>query len=293
MHPIILKIGPLTIYSFGLMLAVAFLAAIHTSERLARRYNVPPEMIPDLGLYVLVAAVLGSRLLYVLVYRSDFVGAGLLSYLKIWEGGMIFYGGAIGAILVGLWYVRRKGCSAWSVLDIVSPAAALGHAFGRVGCFLNGCCWGKRCSLPWAVRFPKHLDKSGDIFGSPAFKDHLLRGYVNRAETLSLEVHPTQLYSVLFLVILFFVLLWLLKRRKFVGAVFCQYIIIYGCYRFLVEFIRDDSASLILGLTPAQTMSLPLVVLGCVLYWLRRSRGVVQEPVPPPKRAAAKPREDS
>ena len=114
MHPIILKIGPLTTYSFGLMLAVAFLAAIHTTERLARKYNVPPEMIPDLGLYVLVAAVLGSRLLYVLVYRSDFAGAGLLSYLKIWEGGMIFYGGAIGAILVGLWYVRRKKCSAWS-----------------------------------------------------------------------------------------------------------------------------------------------------------------------------------
>jgi phosphatidylglycerol:prolipoprotein diacylglycerol transferase len=175
-HPIALKLGTLSIHWYGVMVALAFLAGLWTAGRRGMRAGIAAEKIVDLGPWAIVGAIVGSRVLYVISYWQEaFAGKPITEIFMVWKGGLVFYGGLIGASLACIAYVRLKKLPLWKVADILIPSLPLGCFFGRVGCFLNGCCYGRACNLPWAVRFP-----ADNPLGPP-----------------TTPVHPTQLYDAL------------------------------------------------------------------------------------------------
>lgn len=217
MHPILFKIGSLTLYTYGLFVGLGFLTAVLVSSHRGKKYNIKPEQMSDLFFIILVFAITGARVLYVVINFSDFSGH-LIDIFKIWNGGLVFYGGFIAALVAAVVYIRRQGLLMWQTGDIIAPGIALGHAIGRLGCFSAGCCYGKQCSLPWAVTFTN---------------PHSLA-------PLGLPLQPTQLYSVLSNFSIFLILLWIDKRKKFNGMVFWCYILLYGIFRSIIEIFRGD-----------------------------------------------------
>jgi len=218
MHPVLIKIGPLTIHTYGVLIAAGFLLGLALAVRQAKKQGIPSDKIVDLGFYLLIAALIGSRLLFVLVEAGYFL-RNPLDIFKIWEGGLVFYGGVIFAIPVAVWYAKKKGLDIWSAADIFAPSLAIGHAIGRLGCFSAGCCYGKHAEdLPWAVTFldPESLARIG------------------------VPLHPTQLYESAGEFINFLILITLRKRRSFKGQLFWAYLLIYSVIRFTVEFFRGD-----------------------------------------------------
>jgi phosphatidylglycerol:prolipoprotein diacylglycerol transferase len=172
MHPVLFRIGPFALHTYGVFVAIAFLASISLALREARRVGESADHILDLCFYILVAAIVGSRILYVVinwpVFQQD-----PLEILRIWRGGLVFYGGFIAAVLTAFWYVRKAGLSPWKTTDILAPSLAFGQFIGRIGCFFAGCCYGRPSDLPWAVTFtnPESLAPKG------------------------IPLHPTQIYS--------------------------------------------------------------------------------------------------
>ena len=162
MHPILLKIGPITIYSYGVMIALGIITGLFLARRQARKEGIDPDKIIDIIFYLLITALVGARLLFVLMNFTEYI-ADPLAILKIWEGGLVFYGGLVPAVAVGIWYIKRLGLPLWQVADIFAPSLAIGHAMGRIGCFFAGCCYGAFCDLPWAVTFtdPRSLAPQG------------------------------------------------------------------------------------------------------------------------------------
>ncbi len=217
MHPILLKIGSLTLYTYGLFVGLGFLTAVFVASQRAKKYNIKSEQMSDLFFVILVAAIIGARLLYVAINFSEFSGH-FIDIFKIWNGGLVFYGGFIAALAAAIVYIKRTGLLMWQTGDIIAPGIALGHAIGRLGCFSAGCCYGKHCSLPWAVTFTDP----------------------NSLAPLGVPLHPTQLYSVLSNFTIFLILLWIDKRKKFDGMVFWSYILLYGIFRSFIEIFRGD-----------------------------------------------------
>jgi phosphatidylglycerol:prolipoprotein diacylglycerol transferase len=247
MHPIAFKLGPLTIHWYGIMVALGFLAGLWTASRRARRSGISPETIYDLGPWLIIGGILGGRVLYVISYwKEDFASQPFLEIFMIQHGGLVFYGGLIGAIISGYFCIHRKKLPLWKTADILAPSIALGSAFGRIGCLLNGCCYGRACSLPWAIRFPP--------------------GH----ETLGQPVHPTEIYDSLLNFALYCSLAWLFRRKKFDGQVFAVYLIAYSILRSFVEYFRGDYPVHYLGgvATPAQLISLGVVAGGILLLLL-------------------------
>ena len=244
MHPIAFHLGPLTIHWYGVMIALAFLAGLWTATRRARRENISSERIADIVIWLMVGAILGARIVYVATYwKDEFAGQPLSEIFMIQHGGLVYYGGLIGATIAGFIYIRWKKLPLWKTADVLAPSIALGNVFGRIGCLLNGCCYGRACSLPWAIRFPP---------GHP---------------TGGLPVHPTEIYDALLNLILYGFLAWLFRRKKFDGQVFSTYLLCYAVTRSIVEYFRGDYTNLHyhLGLTPAQWISVPIFVAGLAL----------------------------
>ncbi|MCC6445435.1 MAG: prolipoprotein diacylglyceryl transferase [Armatimonadetes bacterium] len=244
MHSVLFKIGPFAVHSYGLMVVLGFMAAALWLIRAGKEDGITSEMVFDLMLYIMAAAVVMSRLVFVLLewraYAPHPVDA-----LKIWEGGLSFHGGLLGGILAALWYCRRHAVPFWKLADHAAPGLALGYAIARIGCFLNGCCYGTPTGLPWACRF----------------QDPPLSGH------LTPPSHPTQLYATLINLGVFFMLASLWKRRRYDGQTFGQYLIAYAAYRFFVEFFRKGATArdLALGLTEAQWASIVMALLALVL----------------------------
>lgn len=237
MYPVLLKLGPLTLYSYGLMVALGFLAGILLAAYLARRTGLKPEIMLDIAPFVLVGAIVGARIFYVIEFWREFQGNPLEIFM-LWRGGLVFYGGLLFAILGLLWAAKLFKLNFWKIMDILAPSTALGYALGRIGCFLNGCCYGIEAQLPWAVTFPK-------LIGAR---------------------HPTQLYASLAgLLICALLLLVLFKFKKFDGQVLIFGLGLYAIYRFLIEFIRTNPKYW-LNLTEAQWLSILLVILAGGLY---------------------------
>lgn len=212
MHPVLFTFGPITLHTYGLCVALGALLAVWLAGRRVRSEGLSRDAFLDLALWVIVASIVGARVLYVLVEWRHFAVRPLDAF-KLWDGGLVFYGGfALGA-LVSPWVARTKGLPLGRVADLTAPYVALGHAFGRVGCFFAGCCYG----LPSA--------EHGCVF--PALGDAVPR-------------LPTQLYEAAFLVALFAFLLWLTPRRRFTGQVFWTYLAVYAAGRFLLEILRGD-----------------------------------------------------
>ena len=243
MHPILFQLGPLTVYAYGAMLALGAGLGLILLGRLARDNHLDPDQITNLGLWVLVTGIAGSRLVFVLLEPGAFA-AQPYRVLFFWEGGLVFYGGIAAALPLAMWLTRRWKIPPLKLIDTFAIPLALGQAFGRLGCFLAGCCYG----LPWdgscAVTFtdPRTLAPPG------------------------IPLHPTQLYSAAELFVLTGLLLIIWRRRRFDGQVFCLYGMVHGSMRVIIESFRGDfRGDPLLGpFTPTAVFALGLAV-ACAL----------------------------
>lgn len=217
------------------MMAIGFIVAIHWATRRAPKYGIPAEFISDLSIWIIVGGVLGGRIGYLAIEESV-SDVFSLHFFEIWKGGMVFYGGLFGALLAIVLFSRRKGYNFFTVADVCSPALALGHFFGRLGCVAAGCCYGQPCDLPWAITFTNPLGLA----------------------PLNVALHPTQLYDAVSNLIIIGILLLLQKRQRYNGEIFVVYIILYAIGRSIVEQYRGDSSRGFVdfwGLYPNQWLS--------------------------------------
>lgn len=249
MHRTLFELGPLSVHTYGVMLAIAFWLGIELSARAARKRDIDETRVIDLGIVILISSVVGSRLLYVLThlgeYENDWLGA-----FRVWEGGLVFYGGLIAGIVLGIAYLIGKKMPVLRVTDLVAPQIALGIALARVGCFLNGCCFGKESTLPWACTFPPD-SQAGAVMGAST-------------------IHPTQIYSVIANFIFFVILRRMLYRGYRPGTVFGSFMVLYGCWRFMIDNLRYYEermrvGAMLGGLTFNQIASIIMIVAGLLL----------------------------
>lgn len=215
--------GPFSLHMYGILLVTALLAALWLSGVLARKEGLDPQKVQDLGIASIIAGLLGAKLLLVIV-DFDQYRASPRALLDVLQSGGVFYGGLLGGIPVAWWYIKRHGLPLFNTLDLLAPAVALGQAIGRVGCFAAGCCYGAPSTVPWSVIFTS--DDAHALVGVP----------------LGIPLHPSQLYESFGTLVLMFVLLAVLKRRKFHGQVLCVYLLGYAVLRFTLEFFRGDVA---------------------------------------------------
>jgi phosphatidylglycerol:prolipoprotein diacylglycerol transferase len=253
MYPVLFRIGPFTLHTYGVFVAMAFLSAIALALREARRVGEDSNKVLDLCFYALVAAIVGSRILYVLVNWSVF-RHDPLEILRIWHGGLVFYGGFVGAVLTAVWYIRRHGLPFLKTLDIMGPSIAFGQFVGRIGCFFAGCCYGKACDLPWAVTFihPESLAPKG------------------------VPLHPAQVYSSLNGLLIFLVLVGLKRIKRFEGQIFWTYVLLYGVTRFVLEYFRDDERGMVIQgmFSTSQLFGLIMVGIAIAIMIILRRRSV-------------------
>ncbi|HSS19840.1 MAG TPA: prolipoprotein diacylglyceryl transferase [Pyrinomonadaceae bacterium] len=265
MYPEIFRIGSFPINTYGVFLALAFLCAILITVRLAARDGLPRERIYDLCLWMLLCALVGSKLLMLFTepeYRDHPMQLLSLDFLR---SGGVFYGGLIGAIVSGYFLMRRYKLPWWKTADACAPGIALGNFFGRQGCFAAGCCWGKPTSLPWGVQF---TELGHEITGVP----------------LGVHLHPTQLYESFAMLLVFGFLFWFHKRRKFSGQVILFYAVLYSTIRFVIEFWRDDPRGNVFGLTTltglstSQIISLIIGIGALVMMVMRWRKSAAAQP---------------
>lgn len=261
------------IYSYGFMMMVGFLFAVLAARRKASYEGIGPHVVTDLAIYLLLGGIVGARVFFVIHHFSDYAKHPLEIFM-IFKGGLSFYGGLLGAIVTGAVFCRNRGLSVPKCLDMGAVGVSMGLAFGRIGCFLNGCCYGKPVpgDFMFMVLFPKTKDAHGNIDGSPVFLHHLEEGLVGFADPISLPVHPTQLYSALGAFVLFLILSNVYAYKKRDGEIFLLFVILYAPMRFYWEVLRDDSAPVLYGLTVSQVAGIPafLLALGFLIYRRRR-----------------------
>lgn len=247
MHPIAFDIGGFAIHWYGVLLAVGMLAGVWTATRRCVLDKLQPTVITDLAPWLVGGVIVGARTLYVITYwDTQFAGQSFWHILNLRSGGLVFYGGLIGAVIATYIYLTVQKLPKWKVADAMAPSIALGHSIGRIGCLMFGCCFGRTCDLPWAIQFPE---------------DH---------STHPSTLHPTQIYESLLNFSLYLGLAWLYRRKKFDGQVFGMYLIGYALIRSFVELFRGDYlSSQYLGgwFTPAHGVSLAILVGGMILLW--------------------------
>ncbi len=258
MRPILFQLGSFPLRSYGLLMALAFMVGIWIARRRAAKSGYDPDVIIDLSVIVILVSILGARLAYVFV-RWEYYQHDILGVFRIWEGGLALYGGMVAGALVGLWFFRRRGIDMWAGADLVAPSLAMGITIGRIGCFLNGCCYGKACEQPWGVVFSEN-----SIAGMRYPGIHL---------------HPTQLYESFLGLVVFFVLLAADRRKPFEGFLLWLFVILLSVSRFLIDPVRQYGTESIafqsgaFALTNNQVFSVALVLLsiGFMVYLSRRS----------------------
>ena len=261
MYRIIFKIGPFSLYSYGLMMAIAFVAALFTAAYFAKVKGIERERIVDLATWIIIGAIVGARAWFV-IENFQYFTSDLMGILRIWEGGMVFYGGFVGGALAGLYYVRKNKLSLSLMADIIAPGFALGISIGRIGCFLNGCCYGalsNTCGISYPAKdFP------------PAYYQQLHDGLIQRNAAHSLPVIPTQLIASMAAFIIFIGLYIMMKKHMKSGIVFSTFMITYGIDRFIVDFFRHYSEDAMkLGIFSfSQWTSLCLILGGGILFYL-------------------------
>jgi phosphatidylglycerol:prolipoprotein diacylglycerol transferase len=254
MHSTLIDAGWFQIRSYGLMLALSFLAGIYVAAWRAKRQGMKPHYVLDLSVYIILAAVVGSRLMYVLFHLEDYDSP--VEFFALWEGGATFYGGLLLAIAASVWFTRRKGLAFLGVADIMAPSIALGMALTRLGCFLSGCCFGRPTEGPWGVLFPTTC-QAGRYAADVAID----------LGVQTVHLHPTQIYSSLYGLVIFGVLLYAGRKLTKRGALFGLLLVLAGLSRFTVDFFRfyEANARTIAGLTVSQVWAVGLFVLGVYL----------------------------
>lgn len=234
MHPILFTIGPITIYSYGVMLATAVLVCTYFLSVDARRYQISRETAYDLVFWCLLWGIIGARIFYVFIEWTYFSG-NLLEIPMLQKGGLAWQGGFLGGTLAGIWFARRKKLSLRPIMDLVAPYIALGQSIGRIGCFFNGCCYGKPAA--WGIYFPTH----------------------------NARLYPTQLFEMLGLFIIFLILKKAQTKPHQAGFIFILYLWLAAIERFIVEFYRADHELLWLNLSLAQFVAIGVFAAGLIL----------------------------
>jgi phosphatidylglycerol:prolipoprotein diacylglycerol transferase len=263
MHPLCFRLGPLAIHSYGVMMALGFLAGLASWTWLSRGRERGFAFCSDLLFWIMVSGVLGARIAYVVSEWPSFA-AHPIDIIRIDQGGLIYYGGFIGAAIAVFVFARVRRQNARELLDFTITSVPLAHALGRVGCLLNGCCHGKEGGGMLAVTFPPD---------SLAWLDQLEAGRIARDAPRSLPVHPVQLYEAAFDLALYALLIVFYRRTPRPGSTTALYLLIYPLGRFSLEFLRGDSRMRCGGLSVAQWFSVALFVVGIGFLATLRSRG--------------------
>src|SRR5512138_3199224 len=220
MHPRLFELGPITVYTYGVLLAAAYLLGLKLAMVRAKSRGLDQTRVLDLGIYIIISALVGAKLLLLITDFRSFVSSPA-ELLNLARSGGVFYGGLILAVGVALWYIRRIGLPLWTTCDVFAPGIALGHVVGRFGCLFAGCCFGKPTTKPWGITFT-------DPFAA-----------ANVGTPLGVPLHPTQLYEAgAELVILLLLLATERKGRTFAGRTFWLYMLLYAISRFIIEFFR-------------------------------------------------------
>jgi len=259
------EIGPLTLHTYGVLLALAFLAGLWAAGWQARKAGMNASAIADMAVYVLIAGLVGAKLLLLIVEWSHYSRNPRELFSLVQSGG-VFYGGLIGALPVAWWYARRHALSGWQTADVLAPAVVIGQAVGRIGCLAAGCCHGRAAEVPWAISF--NDEYAHRIVGTP----------------LATPLHPTQIYESLACLVIFGILVAMAARKKFHGQVALAYVILYAIARFVIEFYRGDAArgAILDGALSTSQVIAIVMVLGAALvapYAYKKQR-VTAVPVP-------------
>jgi phosphatidylglycerol:prolipoprotein diacylglycerol transferase len=263
MYPRLFELGAITVYTYGVLLAAAYLLGLRLATARAKARGLDGNRILDLGIYIIISALVGAKLLLLIVDFKSFT-ANPRELLTLVRVGGVFYGGLILAVVVALAYIRRAGLPLWTTCDVFAPGIALGHVVGRFGCLFAGCCYGKPTSKPWGITFTDPFAASN--VGTP----------------LGVPLHPTQLYEAGAEFLILVVLLWIeRKSRGFAGRTFWLYMLLYAVSRFIIEFYRGDERGTVGIFSTSQFISILLAPLAIgMLVYLSRAIS------PEPKRAA-------
>jgi phosphatidylglycerol:prolipoprotein diacylglycerol transferase len=262
MYPRLFELGPITVYTYGVLLAAAYLLGLQLARIRARKRGLDPNRVLDLGIYIIISALIGAKLLLLITDFKTFT-SDPRELLTLARSGGVFYGGLILAVAVALWYIRKIGLPLWTTCDVFAPGIALGHVVGRFGCLFAGCCFGKPTTRPWGITFT-------DPFAA-----------ANVGTPLGVPLHPTQLYEAgAEFIILMFLLATERKGRAYPGRTFWLYMLLYAVSRFIIEFYRGDERGAVGMFSTSQFISIVLAPLavGMLVYLARRGE-------PEPKRA--------
>jgi len=256
MYPEFLHLGDFTIYSYGVMLATAFMTALYLAYRRAEKIGLEPQVIVDTAIIVLIGSVVGAKLFYIIGHFPEMAG-DLDRLLGTLRAGGVFQGGLITAAVLSVGYLIWKRKPVWLIADVIAPSIAIGQSIGRIGCFAAGCCYGKVCDhaqVPWSVNFPPEAI-------TPFQGIHVFR-------------HPTQLYESLIMLAVFFALVWIWKVRKYDGQVFWYYVLIHSVVRgLMIEPFRGDHGPVFLGLTGQQLIAVVTFFTAIAVLVFLRHRG--------------------
>ena len=250
MYPILFRLGGFTIYAYGFLVALGFIAGVVLANLKARKEGIPFDRVVDLFFYSVLSAILGSRILFILIHL-DAYRENPLDVFKIWEGGLVFFGGLLLAVGVSLAYMKWHRLPIWKWADLFSPSIALGLFLGRIGCFFAGCCYGKETSLFWGVTFTDP----------------------NSLARLNVRLHPTQLYEGAGSLAIFFFLNWMGRKKTFDGQVLWLFLLLYSTVRFFIEMLRDDPRGFLFGnlLSTSQGFGIMLAMISIfMLFYLKR-----------------------
>src|SRR5215510_10242164 len=259
MYPRLLELGPITVYTYGVLLAAAYLFGLQLARVRAKERGLDANRVLDLGIYIIISALVGAKLLLLITDFKSFT-ADPRELLTLARSGGVFYGGLIVAVIVALWYIRRVGLPLWTTCDVFAPGIALGHVIGRFGCLFAGCCYGKPTTRPWGITFT-------DPFAA-----------ANVGTPLGVALHPTQLYEAgAELLILIVLLVTERKGRPFPGRTFWLYMLLYAISRFIIEFYRGDDRGTVGMFSTSQFISIVLAPLAIVML-VYLSRVVTPEP---------------
>jgi phosphatidylglycerol:prolipoprotein diacylglycerol transferase len=258
-YPRLLELGPITVYTYGVLLAAAYLFGLQLARVRAKQRGLDANRVLDLGIYIIISALVGAKLLLLITDFKSFT-ADPRELLTLARSGGVFYGGLIVAVVVALWYIRRVGLPLWTTCDVFAPGIALGHVVGRFGCLFAGCCFGKPTTRPWGITFT-------DPFAA-----------ANVGTPLGVALHPTQLYEAgAELLILIVLLVTERKGRPFPGRTFWLYMLLYAISRFIIEFYRGDDRGTVGIFSTSQFISIVLAPLAIVML-VYLSRVVTPEP---------------
>jgi phosphatidylglycerol:prolipoprotein diacylglycerol transferase len=254
MHPRLFTVHPfghdLTLHTYGVLLAIAFVVGLWIVGRLAAKSGIDPAPVMDLAVYSLIGGLVGARLM-LLVVEGRYYWANPRELLSLLQSGGVFYGGLIGGLLVAFWYLRRHSMPGWASADILAPGVILGQSIGRLGCLAAGCCFGKPTSVPWAITF--HDLYASRTVGTP----------------MDTPVHPSQLYESIAAAVIFAFLVWLYGRKRFHGQVALAYVMLYSVARFVLEYWRGDSSRgfVLHGMLSTSQLIALLLFIGAAVLW--------------------------